>query len=211
MVVHPPAHRQLLDQATHAHEELPVLTPSHLENAPQNTNAVQITMQRFAIGSALGALWEAPLSCPGWMQEPNRLLRLLRPRSLAFFSIWCFWDGLILLVRPSCVGKHSYHLQVVGLCVIHGHPLTCLGCQSSWSTCALWQHVLSARRWACGSVSCWLAQMVCCLSARNWLFTCCGAKQAACWWNGQQRPAECGRTNRLAGTAASRSSATAST
>ena len=60
-------------------------------------------MQRFAIGSALGALWEAPLSCPGWMQEPGRLLRLLRPRSLAFFSIWCFWDGLILLVRLSRV------------------------------------------------------------------------------------------------------------
>jgi hypothetical protein len=39
------------------------------------------------------------LSCPGWMQRPQDLFKLLRPRALAFLVVWCCWDGLIFLVR----------------------------------------------------------------------------------------------------------------
>ena len=65
---------------------------------------MQAIVRLFLVGSALGLLWECPLSCPGWVQQPARLLRLLRPRAAAMIAACCFWDGLICLVRDHLSG-----------------------------------------------------------------------------------------------------------
>lgn len=62
---------------------------------------VQAELQLFLWGCLLGLTWEAPLSAPGFMDNPSKLLRLLRPASLLQLGIWSAWDGGICMVRPA--------------------------------------------------------------------------------------------------------------
>lgn len=60
---------------------------------------LQAVRQLFLVGLVLGLLWEAPVSSPGWLQDPSKLLQLLRPASVFAMLAWCSWDALIMLVR----------------------------------------------------------------------------------------------------------------
>lgn len=62
---------------------------------------VQAELQLFLWGCLLGLTWEALLSAPGFMDNPSKLLRLLRPASLLQLGIWSAWDGGICMVRPA--------------------------------------------------------------------------------------------------------------
>lgn len=57
----------------------------------------KVELQLFVCGSLLGLLWEAPLSAPGCMQDPSKLLRLLRPLGVLQLCVWCAWDGGICM------------------------------------------------------------------------------------------------------------------
>lgn len=59
---------------------------------------MQAVRRLFVAGAVLGLLWEAPLSAPGWLHDPSKLLRLLQPLSVVAMLAWCSWDALIMLV-----------------------------------------------------------------------------------------------------------------
>jgi hypothetical protein len=84
---------------------LPACAPGHLRLF------MQLTIQRFIVGAALGALWEVPLSCPGWMNQPAKLLKVLKPASLAMLVIW---DGSIFLV---CTRWLARAILAIGTCI----------------------------------------------------------------------------------------------
>jgi hypothetical protein len=60
---------------------------------------MQAVHRLFIAGLLLAMLWEAPLSAPGWLQEPSKLLRLLQPVSVVSLLAFCSWDAVIMLVR----------------------------------------------------------------------------------------------------------------
>lgn len=117
------------------------------------------TAERYLwIGAALGALWEAPLSTPGWRTDPGKLLRLFKPFNLAMLILWCVWDGVLLLVRsahPACGSLRARArrgpFKRVCICMRRA-LLTCLPgglfLQVGWWLCqagaAYLQHALSA-------------------------------------------------------------------
>lgn len=81
---------------------------------------MQDVQTSFAIGCSLALLWEAPLSAPGWRDDPTALLRLLRPQAALLLAVWCCWDGIIFLVRAQPPAPGS----VVSLWMLHRLHMT---------------------------------------------------------------------------------------